>query len=71
MRPGAGIGEVSLDERAQTEALVQLARQQEPGIGGHRGAPELYAELGVERELDRARFRVTHRVVPSAPARNP
>jgi hypothetical protein len=32
---------------------------------------KLYAELGVEREPDRARFPVTHRVVPSAPARNP
>ena len=68
---GAGIGEVPLDKRAQTEALVQLAGQQQAGIGGHRRAPELHAELRVERQLDRARFRVTHRVVPSAPARNP
>jgi hypothetical protein len=56
---------------AQAEALVQLAGHQQSGIGGHRRAPELDARPGVEREPDRARCRVTHRVVPSAPARNP
>jgi hypothetical protein len=68
---GARIGEVPLDQRAQAEALAQLAGEQQAGIGGHRRAPELHAELRVERQLDRARFRVTHRVVPSASARNP
>ena len=42
----AGIGEVSLDQGAQAEPLVQLARQQQPGVGGHRRATELDAELG-------------------------
>ncbi len=69
--PGAGIGEVSFDQRVQTKAFVQLAREQEAGIGGHRGPPELDAELGVEREANRARFRVTHWVVPSASVRSP
>src|SRR6266436_9564321 len=32
---------------------------------------ELDGELGVEREANRASFRVTHWVVPSVPARNP
>jgi hypothetical protein len=68
---GARIGEVAVDQLAQTEPLIQLAGQQQSGVGGHRHAPELHAEPGVERELDRARFRVTHWVVPSAPARNP
>ena len=68
---GAGIREVSLDERAQAEPLVQLTQQQQPGIGGHRRAPEFHAKVGVEREANRARFRVTYRAVPSAPARNP
>jgi hypothetical protein len=67
----AGIGEVAFDQLGRAEALVQLPGQQQPGVGGHRRAPELHAELGVERELDRARFRVTHRGVPSPPARNP
>jgi len=62
---------MSLDQRAQPEALVQLAGQQQPGVGGHRGPPELDAALGVEREANRTRFRVTHWVVPCVPARNP
>ena len=45
--------------------------QQQPGIGGDRRAAELDAKLGVEREANRASFRVTHWVVPSAPARSP
>ena len=66
----ARIGEGSLDQGAQAEPLVQLAGRQQPGIQGHRGAPELNAELGVEREGTQARCRVTHRVEPSEPARS-
>jgi len=62
---------MALDQRAQAEALVQLAREQQPRIGGHRGSSELDAELRIEREANRARCRVTHWVVPSAPARSP
>ena len=40
-------------------------------IGGHRGSSELDAELRIERDVNRARCRVTHWVVPSAPARSP
>src|SRR5213593_2271871 len=61
---------MALDQRAQAEALVQLAREQEPSIGGHRGPSELDAKLGIEREANRARCRVTHWVVPSASARS-
>ena len=68
--PGAGIAEVSGDQGAQAEALVLLAWQQQPSIGSHRRAMELDAKLGVEREENRASFRVTHWVVPSAPARS-
>jgi hypothetical protein len=68
---GAGIAEVSFDQGAQAESLVQLAREHKPGIGGHRRAAEFDAKLGIEREANRARFRVTHWVVPSAPARSP
>src|SRR5712692_5232987 len=68
---GARIGEMLLDQGAQAETLVQLAWQQQPGVGGHRGSPELDAKLRIEREANRARFRVTHWVVPSAPARSP
>jgi hypothetical protein len=67
----AGIGEVSLDQGAQTEPLVPLAGPQQPGVGGHRRTPELDAEVGIEREATRASFRVTHWVVPSVPARRP
>jgi hypothetical protein len=56
---GAKIGEVSLDQDAQAEPLVHLAGQQQPGVGGHRRTPELDAELGVEREVNRASVRVT------------
>ena len=45
--PGPRICEVLLDQRAQAEAFVQLAREQEPGIGGHRGSPEFDAKLGI------------------------
>jgi len=69
--PAAGIVEVSLDQGAQAEVLVQLARQQQPGVGGHRRAMELDTKLGVEREANGARFRVTYWVVPSVPARSP
>jgi hypothetical protein len=62
---------MALDQRAQAEPLVQLAREQQPSIGGHRGSSELDAELRIEREANRARCRVTHWVVPSAPARSP
>ena len=62
---------MSLDQRAQTEALVQLARQQQPGVRGHRRAPELDAKLRVEGEANRAGFGVTHSMMPSAPARHP
>src|SRR5712664_3104319 len=62
---------MTLDQRAQAEPLVQLAREQQPSIGGHRGSSELDAKLGIEREANRARCRVTHWVVPSAPARSP
>jgi|SRR5215831_10711303 len=68
---GAGIGEVSLDQRAQAKVLIQLARQQQPGIRRDRGTMELDAKLRIEREANRARFRVTHWIVPSAPARHP
>jgi hypothetical protein len=68
---GARISEVSFDQRAQAEALIQLAGQQQPGVGGHRGAPKLDAKLGIECEANRARCRVTHWVVPSVPARSP
>lgn len=46
--------------------FVRLAREQEAGIEGHRGPPKLDAALRVEREANRARCRVTHRVVPPA-----
>ena len=45
---------------ALAQPISTLAQQQQPGVGGHRRAPELDAELGVEREANRARFLVTH-----------
>ena len=67
---GARIREVLRDQEIKAETFVQLAREQKPGIGGDGGSAELDAKLGVERELNRARFRVTHGVVPSASARS-
>src|SRR5260370_29025401 len=69
--PVRGSLQMALDQRAQAEPVVQLAREQQPSIGGHRGSSELDAQLGIEREANRARCRVTHWVVPSAPARSP
>jgi hypothetical protein len=68
---GARISEMSFDQSVQAEAFVQLAREQQPRIGGHGGSPELDAKLGIEREANRARCHVTHWVMPSALARNP
>ena len=68
--PCAAIDEVSFDRGTQAEAFVQFARDQEAGIGGHRRAPELDAQLRIEREANRARCRATHWVVPSASARS-
>jgi hypothetical protein len=67
---GARIREVSLDQGIKPEAFVQLTREQQPGIGGDGGSPELDAQLGVEREANRADFRVTHWMMPSGPARS-
>ena len=44
---------MALDQRAQAEPLVQLAREQQPSIGGDRSAAELDAKLGIEREANR------------------
>jgi hypothetical protein len=43
--PGARVSEVPVDQWAQPQVLVQLAREQETGIGGHRGSPT-YQPLG-------------------------
>ena len=48
---------MSFDQRVQAEALVQLTRQQQPGVGGHRRAVELDAKLGLERQANWARSR--------------
>jgi hypothetical protein len=58
---------MSLDQRAQTEALVQLAGQQQPRIRGYRRASELDAKLGIEGEANRTRFCLTHWKMPSSP----
>jgi len=64
--PGARISEVPLDQGVKAETFVQLAREQQPGIGSDGGSEELDAELRIEREANRARCRVTHWAVPSA-----
>jgi hypothetical protein len=45
-----GYSEISFDRPVQAEAFVQLEREQEAGIGGHRRAPELDAKLRIKRE---------------------
>ena len=49
-----------LDQGVKSKLIVQLAREQQPSIGGDRGAAELDAKLGIEREANRASCRVTH-----------
>jgi hypothetical protein len=39
---------MSLDQRTQAEALVQLARKKQTSVGGDGGAAELDAQLGIE-----------------------
>ena len=51
---GTWIAEVLLDQGVKAETFVQRAREQQPGIGGDRGAAELDAKLGIEREANRA-----------------
>ena len=49
---GPRIREVSLDQGAQAETLVQLTREEQPGIGGDRCSAELDAKLGLnERRI--------------------
>jgi hypothetical protein len=62
--------EVPLDEGVRAETLVQLAREQQVSIGGDRSSAEVDAKLGIEREANRARCRVTHGMMPSGPARS-
>src|SRR2546426_9862796 len=66
---GTWIAEVPFDQGVQAETFIQRAREQQPGIGGDRGAAELDPKLGIEREANRARCCVTHWMMPSAPAR--
>jgi len=61
----AEIVEMSIDQGAQTETFVQLAREQQPSIGRHRRAPELNTELRVEREADRAGLAAAEPDVPN------
>jgi hypothetical protein len=68
---GARIAELSLDQRTHAEALVQLAREKQSSIGGNARSAELDTKLGIEREANRARFRVTHWMMPSAPTGHP
>jgi hypothetical protein len=42
----AWISEMSLDQGIKSEAFAQLAREQKPSVGGHRGAAELDVKLG-------------------------
>ena len=58
------------DQGSKAETFVQLTREEQPSIGGDRCSAELDAKLRVEREANRARFRVTHWKMPSAPARS-
>jgi len=59
------------DQRVKSKLIVQLAREEQPSIGSDRRFPELDSKLRIEREANRARFRVTHWMMPSAPARRP
>ena len=68
---GARTREVPLHQGVKAETFVQLTREQQPGIGGDGGAAELDSKSRVEREPNRARFRVTHWMMPSAPTRHP
>src|SRR3990172_3765878 len=54
---GTWIAEVPFAQRVQAKTFIQLAREQQPGIGGDRdrGSPELDAKLGIEREANLAR----------------
>src|SRR6266446_2065828 len=70
-RKRSGRGNWLLLPRELDERLGLSAREQQPSIGCHRGSTELDAKLGIEREANRARCRVTHWMMPSAPARHP
>ena len=64
---GARIAEVSLDQHAQTEALVQLARQQQPGVGGHRRSEGNINALRALAPLPRAPVSRPSRPQPRTP----
>ena len=57
---GARIHAVPLDQGVKAETFVQLAREQQPSIGGDRSGAELDAKLGIEREAKRTRRCVIH-----------
>jgi len=67
---GARISHVLLDQGIKAETFVQLAREQQAGIGRYRCTLKLDTELGIEREANLARCRVTHSVMPSGPGRS-
>jgi hypothetical protein len=56
--------------RARERSAFDGERREESVAGEAcpRGSPEFDAKLGIEREANRVRFRVTHRVVPAMPA---
>src|SRR5450759_1093131 len=62
------------DDRLQTEALIQLADQNQAGIRGDARTLKRHLQKPVERELKGLGFFLTHRVSPilaGFPVRNP
>jgi hypothetical protein len=52
------------DDPVQPEAFVQLADQNQAGIGGHARSLKRHLQKAVEGELKRLGFFLTHRVSP-------
>jgi hypothetical protein len=62
--PWRGVAQVRGDDRLQPEAFIQLADQNQAGIGGDARSLKRHLQKPVESELKRLGFFLTHRVSP-------
>jgi hypothetical protein len=60
----AGVAQVLGHDRLQPEAFIQLADQNQAGVGGDARSLKRDLQEAVEGELERLGFFLTHRVSP-------
>ena len=65
VHPLSGVAQELGDECRQPQAFIQLAHQNETGVGGDARSVKRDLQKAIERELKRLGLHFTHRVLPS------